>query len=713
MSKIHHQLSFSIAASILLSLSGCSSSTATSTPVDSLSLSLTPSFISLTADSTVNSIIATTARSTGNTKPVTLSVTGAPTGVSVNVTQPANGSFGTLFLASSAIATPGIYPLTITASDGAATSTATLSTTLIAADAITISSTTPSIIARQDATPVTIPFTISRSYGNTGAITVSTTNMPTGLTDSFSQPGTGTAGTVTFATATTPAAAGVYTVTLNATDGKATASTTVSVTIGVVLTVANTTDTTIGLSGHLQQYMSTGFQPSTYNNAYFATFPSTTDLSALNPEHIRLQPVVGALPWTTNSSTQSASDWSFTALDNTVQPVLNVGDNSPIFQIAKAPPFLVNSSGNFIYNSSNLALLTTYAQNLVRYYNTGGFTWGGQHFQSPSSHHITWWAIFNEPNLNGITAVQYVNLYNTLVPAMLAVDPTLKFVALELSDFTGQPAAYLPQMVLPAASGGVNAPMNAIATHFYGTCIPSTTDATLFNGVSQFATDINYFHTELATRSDLANVPVWVTENNVNSDYPLTNGYSSCTPTALYVLDTRGTSTFFTAYRPLIFSRLGKAGSESLYHFLYEGSQAYGEVSNSNNAKTIAYWTDYWLEHTFPWDGVSSGSILYKTTTTEPTSTVDILAAHNADNSVSLMVTNYAAASTSDTNGAGALRTVFVNFTGFGTFSSATEVDLNSSTSVTTGPTAKTIIPGTTLALTFQGYGSSMFVLKP
>ena len=74
----------------------------------------------------------------------------------------------------------------------------------------------------------------------------------------------------------------------------------------------------------------------------------------------------------------------------------------------------------------------------MRYYNTGGFTWGGQHFQSPSSNPITWWAIFNEPNLNGLTAAQYVQLYNTLVPAMLAVDPTLKFSALELSDYAGQ-----------------------------------------------------------------------------------------------------------------------------------------------------------------------------------------------------------------------------------------------------------------------------------
>lgn len=698
---------------VLLPLCGCSSASNSSSAPDGVTLSLSPPFVTLPADGTVSTIIATSSRSTGNTNAVTLSASGVPTGVTVTFTQPGSNSFGTIFLSSSSSITPGTSSITITASDGTATSSAVLTTTLNAVDAITLSATNSTLIARQDATPVSTGLTVSRTLGNTGAITVSASGLPTGLTASFSQPGTGTSGTVTFTTSSVPAAAGVYPVTLTAMDGKATASTIVNVTVAVALTVSNAVDTTIGLSGHLQQFMSTGFQPSTYNNSFFTSYPSTAALSALQSEHLRLQPVVGALPWVANSSPQAASDWSFTALDQTVQPVLTVGDKSPVFQIAKAPGFLTNSSGNFVYNSTNLSLLTTYAQNLVRYYNTGGFTWGGQHFQSASSQHITWWAIFNEPNLNGITAAQYVSIYNTLVPAMLAIDPTLKFVALELSDFSGQPAQFLPTLVTPAASGGLNAQVNAMATHFYGTCVQATTDAALFNGVTQFATDVAYFRSELATRSDLAAVPVWVTENNVDSDYPLTTGYSSCTPTQLYVLDSRESSTFFTAYRPLIFSRLGKAGNQSLYHFLYEGSLAYGEVSNANNAKTIAYWTDYWLQRTFPWDGTSTGALLYKTTTTEPTPTIDVMATRNADNSVSLMVTNYATASSTDDNGAGAPRTVFVNLSTLGTFSSATETDLNAATSAATGPISFAFTPGSTLTLTFNGYGTSMFTLKP
>ena len=160
------------------------------------------------------------------------------------------------------------------------------------------------------------------------------------------------------------------------------------------------------------------------------------------------------------------------------------------------------------------------------------------------------------------------------------------------------------------------------------------------------------------------------------------------------MLDSRQSSTFFTAYRPLIFSRLGKAGNQSIYHFLYEGSQAYGEVNSGSAAKTIAYWTDYWLQRTFPWDGTSTGALLYKTTTTEATPTVEVIATLNADSSVSLMVTNYATAATTDDNGAGAPRMVFVNLAALGTFSSATEVDLNAcNIRQHTGPFSFTFTP--------------------
>ena len=83
---------------------------------------------------------------------------------------------------------------------------------------------------------------------------------------------------------------------------------------------------------------------------------------------------------------------------------------------------------------------------MVRYYNTGGFDVNGVHYQSPSPYHITWWGIFNEPNGNGLTASQYVTLYNLVVPAMQAVDPTIKFVAIEESDYGTQSQHLRPDL---------------------------------------------------------------------------------------------------------------------------------------------------------------------------------------------------------------------------------------------------------------------------
>jgi len=299
------------------------------------------------------------------------------------------------------------------------------------------------------------------------------------------------------------------------------------------------------------------------------------------------------------------------------------------------------------------------------------------------------------------------------VPAMLAIDPTLKFSALELSDYSGQPQAYLPTLMQPAASGGINAQMNAIATHFYGTCNQTTTDTAVFAAVSQFVSDVTYFRSELNTRSDLANTPVWVTENNVNADYAATNGYSNCNPTQLFVSDARGSSAFFAAWRPLVFSQLGKAGNQSLYHFLYEGSNQYGEVNSGTNVPYLSYWVDKYLQQTFPWNGTATGSSILTTTSTESTPTVEVLAVRNSDNSVSLMVVDYAVHSTTDDNGAGSPRTVSVDISALGSFSSATQVALNSATNTGTGPVAASLAVTPVLTVNLGGYGCVLIKLTP
>src|SRR5216684_2694387 len=201
-------------------------------------------------------------------------------------------------------------------------------------------------------------------------------------------------------------------------------------TVNATVTVNSTT------SGPFDLAMSTSFQPAEWDYQFFQNLPAaTTPLGALVPHHIRLQGISHGVPQGAEGTSSTA--WDFTTLDAITQPVLGVGDHSPEFQIAKAPAFdYVNDDNSSSFNDPNYAQFAAYAKNLVRYYNTGGFTpSGGSLLVSPSypSDKITWWGIYNEPSLNNnLDATEYTQMYNALVPAMQAVDGTIKFVALEM-----------------------------------------------------------------------------------------------------------------------------------------------------------------------------------------------------------------------------------------------------------------------------------------
>jgi hypothetical protein len=428
-----------------------------------------------------------------------------------------------------------------------------------------------------------------------------------------------------------------------------------------------------------------------------------------------LQSVSQGVAMSTNTGT--AADWNFTIMDQTVQPVLASADHSPEFQIATAPAWMCFSNGQLDV-ANHVKDFAAYAANLVRYYNKGGFDWGGTHFQSPSGLPITWWGIFNEPNGNGISATDYVTIYNTVVPAMLAVDPTIKLSAIEYSDYGlgtgdgGDPMTYLPTFVAAGNAGGANAQVDIVSTHFYSSCDQTNTDTELMATVPQFAANVSYFYEELKKRADLADVPVWVTENNVNADYQGVNGMSTCNPNQVFVDDHRGTSAFFAGWRPYVFSALGKVGNQALYHWAYDGDQQYGEVDPSGNAY-LSYWVDKTLATLYPSTPASAGPEILELTATD-TTTVETLATKNAAGTVMVMVDDHAVASSTDNNGAGAPRTVIVDLSGLGNFSSASVLTIDTNTSATTGPpTAVSVTPATRMSVTVGGYGVAWLILKP
>jgi hypothetical protein len=317
------------------------------------------------------------------------------------------------------------------------------------------------------------------------------------------------------------------------------------------LTISNNVNGKFGLA------MSTSFQPAEWDYTFFQDFPgATTTLGNLQPHHVRLQGISQGVPQT------STATWDFSILDAITQPVLGVGDHSPEFQIAKAPAYMYgggNSGNSFL--DTTFAQFAGYTQNLVKYYNiAGGFVAPDGPHASPAGLPITWWGIYNEPNINNnLTPQQYVQMYNTVVPAMQAVDPSLKFAAIELADFSGQASAWIPPFV-----SGVNAEVDVMATHFYSSCNQKDSDEQVFSTVPGFASDVQFFYSQMASNPALASVPLWVTENNVNADFDAGAGISACNGTP-FVTDLRGSSAFFAAWRPYVFSQLGKARVQALY----------------------------------------------------------------------------------------------------------------------------------------------------
>jgi hypothetical protein len=575
-----------------------------------------------------------------------------------------------------------------------------------------LSLSTSMAIAPQDGTPAHITATVT---GNSGTATLSVSGVPNGSTSQIVQPSGGSAGTITLtSSATTPA--GTYPLMVTATAGNSTASQSLALVVAVSMVASSTVDANMGVNGKLKEFMSTSFQPAEWDYQFFQSHTASepAQLNLLGPQHIRIQGISQAVPM--KSNTGMASDWDFTKLDGIVQPVLGAADHSPEFQIAVAPPFMNDANGHLDI-ANHLNDFVQYSANLVRYYNGPGFDWGGQHFESPSllsanPHKITWWGIFNEYNINGLTAAQYVQLYNAVVPAMLMVDPSIKFSALELADFdfqTGDPRNNLPTFVQSANAGGVTAHVDIVSTHFYSSCNQKDTDTQLFASVASFTNDVSYFYQELKMRADLANVPVWVTENNVNADFNKGNGISACNGTT-FVTDKRGSSAFFAAWRPYVFSQLGKAGNQALYHWDYDADAQYGEADFNTGNKQLSYWVDYWLGQLYP-QSPSAPDILSLTAT--ESATVEALATKDSDGSALIMVADRAVVSPTDNNGAGDPRIVIVDVSALGNFSSASQLNLDAAFNVSNGQQPAAISMSPKLTVNLPGYGVTFLILKP
>lgn len=449
-------------------------------------------------------------------------------------------------------------------------------------------------------------------------------------------------------------------------------------------------------NGGFNLAMSTSFQPAEWDNTFFQSSASAREtlLGSLESHHIRLQTVSQGIPQT------SATTWDFTVLDDITQPVLSVSDHSPEMQLGWAPSFMWSGG------SLDATQFSTYAADMVSYYNdVNGFTAADGKHVSPSGLPIQWWGILNEPSINNIPdAATYTQIYNQVVPAMLTAKSSvpIKFVALELCCGS--------ESWTQGFAASVTAQVDAVGTHYYSSCNQSDTDAQVFATVPGFASSVQSIYSFLSASGNplVTSAPVWITENNVNADFSDSTGHSTCHPSQVFVTDARGSSAFFAAWRPYVFSQVGKAGAQALYHWDFDADPQFGEVDYNTAQTKLSYWVDYWLGQMFP-PGTNQQVLQY---TNSDNTDIEVLPVLNTDNSVVILVSNHAVASPTDNNGAGLTADISIDTSALGSFSTASELVMDSTTSPTTGPSPQSISPASPMRLTLNGYSSALIKLK-
>ena len=203
----------------------------TSAPVPSFTLSVPASLT--VAQGAHASLTATIAVSGGFNSAVALSVTGAPTGVTASFAPSSITGAGssTLTLSAASTVAAGAYSLTVTGTSGSQTKTATLTLTVV--QPFTVSGSASSIsIARGASGSVNV--TTAVAGGFSGAVALSVSKVPTGVTAAFSpasisSPGSGTSKLTLSVSAS--ATAGAYSIQIAATSSAVTESALLSLTI--------------------------------------------------------------------------------------------------------------------------------------------------------------------------------------------------------------------------------------------------------------------------------------------------------------------------------------------------------------------------------------------------------------------------------------------------------------------------------------------------
>jgi endoglucanase len=203
------------------------------TPDPDFSHSAAPSAVTVNRGASASSTITIT-RAGGFAGPVALSASGLPAGVTATFTPASvTGASSTVTFTAATAAALGPASVTITGTGGGLTRTATINLTVseITMADFSLTATTPAMTLNRGVS-ATGTIGVNRLGGFTGAVALSASGLPDGVTASFTPPSTTGAASLLTLAASSTATLGPVNITITGTSGALIRTTTINLTVG-------------------------------------------------------------------------------------------------------------------------------------------------------------------------------------------------------------------------------------------------------------------------------------------------------------------------------------------------------------------------------------------------------------------------------------------------------------------------------------------------
>ncbi len=213
-----------------------------STGTNDFSINASPLSVSVTAGNATSSTIST-AIVAGRAETVSLSISGAPSGVTATLTPASvsSGGSSTLSISTTSSAPAGSYTLTVTGTATSGTHTTAVALTIASASGDFSISASPASLSILQTTASTSTISTAVTAGTAGTVALSVSGVPSGATASLNPTSVTAGGSSTLTVNAGTATPGNYTITVTGTAGSSSHSTSV----GVIITA---TDFTISAS---------------------------------------------------------------------------------------------------------------------------------------------------------------------------------------------------------------------------------------------------------------------------------------------------------------------------------------------------------------------------------------------------------------------------------------------------------------------------------